>query len=492
MESRIEISEMLKRARSYEQKNLTEEMERQKPSFHACVPVGWLNDPNGFSVYQGKYHLFYQYHPYDKVWGPMHWGHSVSEDMVTWEQLPAVLAPDMDYDRAGCFSGSALEYKGKHILLYTGVSEKEENGEKNVRQVQCLAVGDGIDYQKIEGNPVITAELLPEGSSKEDFRDPKIWREGDTFYAVAGSRSRDGSGQIPVFVSKDLKEWKFLSILDQCRNEYGKMWECPDFFFLDQKAVLLVSPQDMQAEGLEFHCGNGTLCVIGTCGKEEYVMRREAVQSVDYGLDFYAPQTTVTPDGRRVMVAWLQSWDNHMVPEEFRWSGMMTIPRELHVKNGRLIQNPVRELEQYYGEKTEYKNVSVQEKCQLEGICGRQIDMTVEVRGQEYDKFKIYLAMNERFCSTVTYDRREGILTFDRKYSGDRRDRVHSRDMQAEEKEGKLKLRILMDKYSVEIFLNDGERAMTSLIYTEETASMIAFEARGKAEVSICKFNLIK
>ncbi len=492
MESRTEVSEALKRARAYAQKNITEEINRQKPSFHLCAPIGWINDPNGFSVYKGEYHLFYQYYPYAKAWGPMHWGHSVSKDLVSWKDLPAALAPDKDYDHAGCFSGSALEYQGQHVLLYTGVEEKETENGKEIRQTQCLAIGDGVDYQKTENNPVIYPDGLPQGSSLEDFRDPKIWQEGDTFYAVMGSRSSDGSGQIPVYTSQNLRNWSLVSILDKCENRYGKMWECPDFFFLGDKAVLLTSPQDMEAEGLEFHSGNGTLCIIGNCSREDFILHREAVQAIDYGLDFYAPQTTLTPDGRRVMIAWLQSWDNYLSPEHLAWGGMMTIPRELQIKGGRLYQNPIRELEQYRREKIQYDGVKIREKQSLEGIKGRQIDLALEIRGEAYDKFRIYLAMDEKHHTDVIYDRREGILTFDRRYSGDRRDRIHTREMTVEEKDGKLKLRILVDKYSVEIFVNDGEKAMSSLTYTGLEAEGIAFEARGEGEVSVCQYNMEK
>lgn len=270
------------------------------------------------------------------------------------------------------------------------------------------------------------------------------------------------------------------------------MWECPDFFFLDGKAVLLTSPQDMEAEGLEFHNGNGSLCIIGSCSREDFILHREKVQAIDYGLDFYAPQTTLTPDGRRVMIAWLQSWDNPLTPEHLAWGGMMTIPRELQVIDRRLYQNPVREMEQYRSEKVQYDCVRIREKQSLEGIRGRQIDLTVEIRGKDYDKFKIYLAMDKKHHTAVIYDRREGILTFDRRYSGDRRDRIHTREMEAEEKDGKLKLRILVDKYSVEIFVNDGEKAMSSLVYTGLEAEEIAFEAKGEAEISVCRYHMEK
>ncbi len=167
-----------------------------------------------------------------------------------------------------------------------------------------------------------------------DFRDPRIWKEGNTFYSCIGSRNADDSGQIALFSSGDAETWKWEGIIDCCNNRYGKMWECPDFFTLKEKQVLIVSPQFMSAneEGLEFHNGNNSIYFTGTYDREARELPEEEARSVDCGLDFYAPQTVETEDGRRVMVGWLQSWDNYMTPEDFAWSGMMTIPRELSFK----------------------------------------------------------------------------------------------------------------------------------------------------------------
>ena len=152
---------------------------------------------------------------------------------------------------------------------------------------------------------MITAEDLPEGGSPHDFRDPKIWREGDTFYALMGNRPADGSGSVLLYESTDLQHWRFDGVLAACHNQYGRMWECPDFFELDGKYVLLVSPQEMNPIGLEFHAGNGTACIIGSYDRRRHHQIRETVQAIDYGLDFYAPQTLEAIDGRRIMIAWM-------------------------------------------------------------------------------------------------------------------------------------------------------------------------------------------
>ena len=272
------------------------------------------------------------------------WGHSKSKDMIKWQQLPVAMAPDSKYDIDGCFSGSAIEDNNKHILMYTGVVDKKnENGEHYVRQVQCIAIGDGENYFKLDSNPVITDELLPEGSSFEDFRDPKIWKEDGDFYSVVASRSKDGSGQILMFKSENLKTWELVTILDKSENKLGRMWECPDFFNIDGKNVLVISPQEVRATKDGFHNGNNTAFLIGEYDKENKKFNREKTKVIDFGLDFYAPQTFEDKDGRRIMIGWMQSGKINY-SNEFKWYGMMTIPREIRIKDNNVIQTPIKEI----------------------------------------------------------------------------------------------------------------------------------------------------
>lgn len=208
------MSEMLEKARKYEDEQGKQIKAKDRPAFHVSPYVGWMNDPNGFSYYQGEYHLFYQYNPYDTHWDSMHWGHVVSKDLLHWEYLPAALAPDEDYDKIGCFSGSAIELDdGRQLLMYTAVDhETLEDGSKRDIQTQAVAVGDGRDYVKYKKNPVLTEKDLPEGASKVDFRDPKIWKGKDgNFYCVIGSRPADGSGQILLYRSANGFDWEFVS-----------------------------------------------------------------------------------------------------------------------------------------------------------------------------------------------------------------------------------------------------------------------------------------
>ena len=490
-------SELLQKARDFEAQYGPHIPDSERPAFHATPTIGWMNDPNGFSMYKGECHLFYQYHPYSNEWGPMHWGHLKTRDFIRWERLPAALAPDKDYDAAGCFSGGAVELSdGRQLLMYTGV-QRGHNAEGYIQdiQAQCIAVGDGVNYEKILDNPVLDARDLPEGGSAIDFRDPKVWQEEDgTFYAVIGNRTADGSGAILLYQSRDGLKWEFVRTLDRSCNQYGKMWECPDFFPLDGKQVLITSPQEMNPVGLEFHAGNGTVCLIGDYSPQGKGFMRQYVQAIDYGLDFYAPQTVAAPDGRQIMIAWMQNWGTvGAKPYHCRWFGQMTLPRELSVKNGRLYQNPVRELENYRSHCVMHNNIPVSGEVNLPGVQGRVLDMTVDVRptgGELYRWFRIRVAKDGEHETIIRYRPSDGTLKIDRTRSGLPHDIVHTRSFLVRPRDGEIKLRMILDRFSVEVFVNDGEQAASAVIYTRQEAEAISFEAGGSVLMDVEKYDL--
>ena len=493
------MSRALRDARMYEEINEKKISREERPDFHLSSRVGWMNDPNGFSYYDGKYHLFYQYNPYESKWGPMHWAHAVSGDLIHWDYMPAAMAPDQNYDNGGCFSGGATVLDdGRHLLMYTGVQKEElSDGKTWEFQTQCIAVGDGTDYVKYDNNPVIAADKLPEGCSRFDFRDPKIWKDKDGyFYCVVGNRPADGSGQILLFVSEDGFEWNFKSVLAENKNRFGKMWECPDFFELNGKWVLLVSPQFMLPKGLEYHNGNGTLCLIGDYDKQFGTFVEKTDQAIDYGIDFYAPQTIMTPDGRRVMIGWMQNWDTCSIrSQEELWFGQMSIPRELQIKNGRLYQYPIREVEKMRRNKVEYKNVSFTDSIKLDRISGRRIDLEITVRAVDGEKlfrrFAVRFAQDEQYYTSFSFKAYESVLKIDRKFSGSTRAIVHQRRSKVAWSKKKLKFRIILDKFSAEIFVNDGQQVFTTTIYTDQSAEGITFLADGKVNMDVTKYDLI-
>ncbi|MDE7245194.1 MAG: glycoside hydrolase family 32 protein [Oscillospiraceae bacterium] len=502
------ISEKLQKARDYVAEQGAHIPPENYPLFHVTPVVGWLNDPNGFSVYKGEYHIFYQYHPYGLQWGPMHWGHSKSRDFVRWERLPVSLAPDEDYDHNGCFSGSAAELPdGRHLLMYTaGKIISQEDGTPKKLQIQCLAIGDGVDYEKFSGNPVMDGSVLPPEGIDLDFRDPKIWLEGDIWYAVIVNRIRDetagcNTGAVLLYSSANLEDWELAGQLDCSHNEYGKMWECPDFFQLDGKQVLLVSPQEMETKDPALHEGHVALCLLGDWDGKTFT--RRSVQPVDQGLDFYAPQTLLTPDGRRIMIGWMQSEFTKYVPDGSQWFGMFSLPRELRIQDGRLIQSPVRELENYRKEQTVYQNVRISAPLSLPGICGRTLELNLTVRpveGETYDNFILKFAQNSRYFTSLTFDPIRNVLVLDRSQSGFPRGIktpngypagvIHQRTVPLLEERDELRLRVLLDRYSAEIYVNGGEQVLTVTFYTPQTADGIIFDSEGTASLDVEQYRL--
>ncbi len=477
----------LERARQYEKEQSIRVPERERPRFHLTPLTGWMNDPNGFCFYRGRYHLFYQYHPYSVKWGPMHWGHASSRDLLRWTYEPCAMAPDTPADAAGCFSGSAVEMPdGRLLLAYTGV--QPAGTLRRESQSQCIAVGDGTNFEKYAGNPVIQLHGLDEAYSRVDFRDPKVWRNADGSYEmVAGCRHREKAGTILLFRSGDGFVWYFMGEVDSSRHELGEMWECPDFFPLGGEQVLVVSPQEMRAGG-EFHAGGGTVFLTGNYDPETYRYCRRTASPADYGLNFYAPQTLLSPDGRRIMIGWMDNWETcREAPRRHPWYGQMSVPRELRLENGRVYQLPVKEIETLWKDTIRHDQVTVAGETGLAGIEGRIMDLTVTLYTAESAcrRFTLSLARDESHRITICCNLVRGELVFDRSCGGSCRDIVHTRHLKTEPQDGKVTLRILMDRESIELFVNNGERAVTSLIPTPMTAEGISFSADAPLRISV-------
>ena len=489
------MSQTLREARKCEEVYEKRINDTERPLFHLTPRTGWMNDPNGFCYFQGRYHLFYQYNPFSSRWASMHWGHAMSRDLLHWEYLPAALAPDESYDYDGCFSGGAQPLPdGSLMLMYTGVRLERGRGGRVVEvQTQNIAIGNGVDFEKYENNPVLDEHDLPAGASREDFRDPRVIREKDgTYTALLGSRAEDGTGQILRYTSEDGIAWTYAGKLAVNHGRFGRMWECPDYFELDGKKVMLTSPQDMFPEGFEYHNGNGTLCLIGTEDPATGMLVEEANQAIDYGIDFYAPQTVAAPDGRRIMIGWMQNWDAVTIkgPEE-KWAGQMSIPRELSVKDGRLWQWPVRELDDLPGETIVYENETVNGQKQLPGVAGRVMDMELTIRpvpGEElFHKFAFWFAADDRYHTALSYRPHDRILKVDRKFSGSLRAIIHQRRalVRSGGETDPLRLRIILDRFSMEVFINGGEQVMSAALYTPIEADGIWFRCDGQALIDV-------
>ncbi|WP_332696060.1 glycoside hydrolase family 32 protein [Halalkalibacter lacteus] len=444
--------------------------------YHVMPQANWMNDPNGFSFFKGEYHLFYQHHPFGPKWGPMHWGHVKSKDLVNWEHLPIALAPSEEYDKDGCFSGSAIEKDGKLYLMYTGNVWIDGKLDEDLKQVQALAVSeDGIHFEKLKENPVIAE--TPEGDINTfHFRDPKVWKHENTYYVVLGSKTKKNTGQALLYRSDDLIDWEYVSIMAKGEGNFGFMWECPDLFELDGKEVLVLSPQGVKPEGNDYHNLHQAGYVIGQLEYQTGELQYGSYYTLDHGFDFYAPQTMMDEKGRRILIAWMDMWESEMPTQQFGYSGAMTIPRLVTMRDDRLYTLPVPELEALREKEVQYTDVVIEGEESLEGVHGDCIELKVTMNVKDATIFGLKLRVDEATEqeTVLSFDKGEGIVTLDRNKSGKGPDGVRKTEVTMLEI---VHLQIFIDKSSIEVFINEGEKVMSSRIFPTNEATGITFFA---------------
>lgn len=454
---------------------------RYRLGYHIMAPANWINDPNGLIQYKGEYHVFYQHHPYDENWGPMHWGHVKSKDLVHWEHLPIALAPTEDYEKDGCFSGSAVDDNGVLTLIYTGNIFIDR--EKDILdQSQCIATStDGIHFTKEIVNPVISKHPS-EGSGH--FRDPKVWKHEDHWYMVLGTR-KESIGKVVLYKSKNLRKWDYLGVLAEGNGTEGYMWECPDFFEIGGKYVLLFSPQGIESEGENYQNLFQTGYIVGDFSYDTLEFPRSEFKELDHGHDFYAVQSFLDNKGRRIAIGWMDMWESNMPTKEDGWCGALTLPRELTLdENNKLLMNPVGELSLL--RESEHRvcvnkpingNYFVETKDELIEI---KVEFDLAHTTAESVGLKIRGLSDEE--TILEYQLENQKLILDCSKHGKGRDGVRCTKVESNQL---LSLRVFIDRSSIEVFANNGQATMTSRIYpSEERLGIELFTENGDGQVS--------
>jgi beta-fructofuranosidase len=304
--------------------------------------ANWMNDPNGPIFWKGKYHMFLQYNPHAAVWGDMHWAHAVSPDMLHWEHLPIAMAPTKGGpDEAGCFSGSAVVFNGVPTFLYTGVKSVPiaqatiKDARNPLLETQCLATSSDPMLRTWRKLPQPVLPSPPPGMEITGFRDPCPWQEGDVWYMGIGSGIRNHGGCVLLYRSHDLRRWEYLHPLatgdwsgrtDGDPVDSGTMWECPDFFPLGAKHVLLYSTE------------RKVYWVSGDYDAKEQRFTPQHRGELDYGpRAYYAPKTMLDKDGKRILWGWIPETRPESEYSRAGWAGVMSLPRVLDVnKDGQL------------------------------------------------------------------------------------------------------------------------------------------------------------
>lgn len=419
---------------------------------HVQPVTGLSSDPNGFVWYEGKWHLFYQWCPWGAVHGLKYWYHVTSRDLITWENEGIGLKPDCIYDNKGTHSGSAIAVDDELYFFYTG-NHRDENW---VRTPYTCAAKLGRD-----GKPVKLPEPLfgPRADYNEHQRDPKIFynSQKDKYYIFLGAQSQDLRGCVLVYESRNLEDgWRFAGELKVPGYEsFGGMWECPCIERISGKDVLIFSPQYTKLPG-RGESTNHNVYLIGSMDYDTLTFTPESdYHHLDFGFDFYAAQlaSNVKDDDMAVIIAWIGLPDNHYPTESEDWEGSMTLPRELRIREGQLIQTPVSGIEALR-EKECTPQGALPESCEIEAeIKDGNFDLNLFTRSNGYGGMKIHYNAVKRIC---TVDRTGMEKRFNEKVG-------EVLDMPLDKPPKHM--RIFIDRSSVEIFVNHGEAAFTSHIY---------------------------
>ncbi|ULT57746.1 glycoside hydrolase family 32 protein [Neobacillus drentensis] len=461
--------------------------EKFRPQYHFSPESNWMNDPNGMVFYAGEYHLFYQHHPYGTTWGPMHWGHAVSKDLIQWDHLPIALEPD---EHGDIFSGSVVVdwndstgfFQGASglVAIFTHADQYPDSDRPRQRQSLAYSTDHGRTWTKYEGNPVLTEESII------DFRDPKVfWHEDTnkwTMVLAAGNHVR-------FYSSDNLISWEFASEFGAQAGSHAGVWECPDIFKLpvdgnkdSSKWVMIVSIGNDTA----FDEGSRTQYFIGEFDGISFTNDNpdDTVLWLDHGRDNYAGVTWSDiphEDGRRLFIGWMSNWKYANETPTVGWRSAMTLPRELSLKETfdgvRLIQTPVAELEKIRGEKRSWdqfilepeENVSVD-------VSGNGLEIIAEFELQSATEFGIKIRNSDSKETIIGYDAVNEFLFVNRINSGVTEFNEHFPCMHGaplKSKNNRIKLQIFVDSSSVEIFANNGQVVITDLIFPDPKSTGI-------------------
>lgn len=436
-----EVSLLKKALRSVVAGQVRAAADPYRPGWHLAPPVGLLNDPNGFIQHNGRFHLFYQWNPLACAHGAKFWGHWSSADLLHWQHEPLALAPSEEYETHGCYSGSAVTDNGQLTLIYTG-NVKYPDGSRTA--FQCLA-RENAEGEFDKTGPVFN---LPQGYTGH-VRDPKVWRHDKHWYMVLGAQDLSLQGKVLLLRSDDLSAWDLLGEIAGSGlhglGEFGYMWECPDLFRLAENDILICCPQGLAAESDRYLNTFQSGYFVGQLDYANATFTHGDFAELDLGFEFYAPQTTQTDDGRRLLIGWMgiPDGDEFFQPTiQNGWLHTLTCPRELTLVAGKIIQKPARELQQLRRDEQTWQGIA--DYCLPLDITHAETEIVTEHPFIADFGGDMTLSFDGEWLRLSRKNRRTGVPEY-RVWQGQLR-----------------KLTVLSDASSLEIFINDGEAVMSA------------------------------
>ncbi|QTC40397.1 sucrose-6-phosphate hydrolase [Bacillus sp. V3] len=452
-----------------------------KPAYHIHPGYGLMNDPNGLAYFNGEFHVFYQWYPFGPTHGMKHWAYVKSTDLLDWERLPTAIVPVEDYESHGAYSGASIEVDGELYLYYTG-NIKYSSEERSANQCLAIMDKDGV-IRKYEQNPII--EGVPEGYTGH-VRDPKVFKKNKTYYMLLGAQRENLTGAIIVYESSNARDWNFKGELDLDLNlpDTCYMLECPDYFELNGQDVLVVSPQGLAAEKHAYQNLYNVIYVLGEMNIENLTFKVESHHELDKGFDFYAPQAFEGKNNERLLFGWAGMGEMDYPSDKEGWAHCLTIPRELDVLDGRLIQKPAKELKKLRTEPAKGEFSLSQGSTEI-GAASDQYELELSLDSIESEIFGLKLFSSEAEGLVLEFNRSEQTVTLNRESFAEAFGAEHGFERNSELEIGdSVDLQIFVDRSIVEIFINGGELVFTSRVFPHKESTGINVVADGKMNVN--------
>lgn len=428
--------------------------------YHIEPKTGLLNDPNGFSYFNGKYTLFYQSWPFGAAHGLKQWVHLESSDLVHFNETGIKLLPDHENDSQGAYSGSAYEIEDRLFLLYTG-NVRDANWVRDPRQIGAWMTKDGTITKC---DKVLISQ--PQDVT-EHFRDPQIFTYENQFYAIVGAQSLDKKGFIKLYkaINNDVENWEFVGDLDFDNSGSEYMIECPNLVFVDGKPVLIYSPQGLSKGELDYrNIYPNTYKIFETFDPENAkLVGPSPLMNLDYGFEAYATQAFNAPDGNVYAISWIGLPDIYYPTDQYDYQGAMSLVKELHIKDGQLTQTPVSAIQEL---------ARPAEKLEDRESTSNSYQLAIKIAANDVAELLLF-ADKEGKGLRINLDRQKQELTIDRSQVGAQYATEFGTKRSCQIPDGDVTLNIYSDQSILEIFVNGGQAVLTSRVFPTKEQSGI-------------------
>lgn len=415
--------------------------------FHLEMPKGLVNDPNGLCYHQGKYQIFFQWNPFGCEHKHKHWTYTQTTDFINYTKPQIALAPVDKFDKDGCYSGSARSKNNKLEIIYTANLKDEQN----IRYPRQVLVKQNDDGEFIKEKIII--DTVPKGYTTH-FRDPYIFIKNNRSFIILGAQRENLTGCALIYEEID-ENWIFRGELKTRLTDFGYMWECPNLFTIDDKDILVFCPQGLKAQKYQYQNLYQAGYLIGQFNPDTLEFTHGEFHEFDMGFDFYAPQVLVH-ENRHILIGWVGMPDKlqDYPTIDDGWVHSLTLPRELILKNDKLYQRPIAELNKLNQNTTTKMN-----KDKISLSTNKKLEISIPLK--DISNWQGKLKFNDEYI-LLTYDKNNSIFTIDRSQlklggKGIRQFLVKTQD--------ELNLSVYIDNSIIELYLQDGEYYATFCYY---------------------------